>query len=186
MSVDLEEENRNLREQLAAQTELSESKLKAAAEQYRELAEAMEALQRRSADERELYEELMRMQDAAMEELSTPLIPVADDVLVMPLIGSIDATRGERILEAVLTGVTQRGAHAVIIDVSGIPRFHSLLAKLLLRAARAVRLLGAEMIVTGIGAAPARTLIELGLDLTQLRTCGELRVGIAQAMRKRS
>ena len=126
------------------------------------------------------------MQDSLLAELSTPLIPVAERVLVLPLIGSIDSARGQRILEVVLKGVSESRALVILVDISGINRFHPLLARLLVQAAHAVRLLGSEMVVSGVGATAARSLIEQGLDLAGLKTCGELRVGIEYAFRKRS
>jgi anti-anti-sigma regulatory factor len=148
------------------------------------LQSTVEQLQQRAESERELYEELMRMQDSQIAELSTPLLPVAERVLVMPIIGSIDQARTDRILETLLIGVTEQRARTVILDVSGIHRLHSLNASVLVRASQAVRLLGAELVITGIGASHARSLQELGIDLGTLVTRRELRAGIEYARRR--
>lgn len=160
MTQDLLQENRLLKEQLAA-------------------------LQERLASERELYEELMRMQDNLIVELSTPLLPVAERVLVMPVIGSIDQARAHRILEVLLKGVSEQRAHTVILDVSGIDRFHAVNASILLRATRAVRLLGAEVIITGVGAQHALALMALDLELGDLTMHRELRAGIEHALKRK-
>jgi len=185
MSETLTEENERLKAQLRAQIELQQSQEAAFSDEKRKLEETVEQLQQRAESERELYEELMRMQDNLIAELSTPLLPVADRVLVMPIIGSIDQVRAERILNVLLDGVTQQRAQTVILDVSGIHRLHSLNASVLVRAARAVRLLGSELIISGITPEHARNLLDLNIDLGDLKTCRELRAGIEAAVRRR-
>lgn len=179
----LAEELREQREQLSLCMAQLASERQESARKLGELEANIESLRDRLAGERELYEELMRMQDAAMAELSTPLIPVAERVLVLPLIGAIDDARAHRILEVVLQGATMQRARCVIIDVSGIPRFHATNAKLLFRLSRALRLLGAEMIVTGLSAAAAQALVGLNIDLRELTTRAELRAGVELALR---
>jgi rsbT co-antagonist protein RsbR len=180
----LAEELATQREQLSQCLAQLASERQESARKLAELESTVETLRERLDGERELYEELMRMQDAAMAELSTPLIPVAERVLVLPLIGAIDDTRAQRILEVVLQGATSRRARCVIIDVSGIPRFHATNAKLLFRLSRALRLIGAEMIITGLGAAAAQALVALDTDLRELTTRAELRAGIELALRQ--
>lgn len=185
MSETLTEENQRLRAELRALGEREKSREEAFSDEKRRLEATIEQLQQRAESERELYEELMRMQDNLIAELSTPLLPVAERVLVMPIIGSIDQLRAERILTVLLDGVTQQRAQTVILDVSGIHRLHSLNASVLVRAARAVRLLGAELIISGITPEHARNLLELAIDLSDLTTCRELRAGIEAALRRR-
>lgn len=180
----LAEELREQREQLSLCMAQLASERQESARKLGELEANIETLRDRLAGERELYEELMRMQDAAMAELSTPLIPVAERVLVLPLIGAIDDARAQRILEVVLQGATMQRARCVIIDVSGIPRFHATNAKLLFRLSRALRLLGAEMIITGLSAAAAQALVGLNIDLRELTTRAELRAGVELALRQ--
>lgn len=120
-----------------------------------------------------------------LAELSSPLIPLADGVLAMPLIGTIDAARAERIVETLLAGVEARRARTVILDVTGVRTIDTQVAEALLRAARAVRLLGAEAVLTGIGPEVAQTLVALGVDLRGVSTLASLRAGIEHARRRR-
>lgn len=132
-----------------------------------------------------LQEEIIRAQEESLLALSTPLIPVSERVLVMPLIGRINEGRAQRIIEVLLSGVTARGATHVILDVTGVPEADTEMADALIRASRAVRLLGANVILSGIQPAFARTLIELGVDVGGLVTQATLAGGIRAAMGRR-
>lgn len=133
-----------------------------------------------------LQQEVIDAQRQTLAEVSTPLIPVAEGVLVMPLIGAIDSARADRILQVLLAGVAGQQARAVILDITGVRAIDTLVADVLLRAARAVRLLGAEAILTGIGPDVARTLVDLGVDLGGLVTLGSLRDGVGHALARRT
>lgn len=126
-------------------------------------------------------ETIIRQQEASLLALSTPLIPISDRVLVMPLIGSVDSRRAEQVLGTLLQGVSERGAHSVILDVTGVTVIDTQVADTLMRAARAVGLLGANVIMTGIRPEVAQTLITLGVDLTGIVTCATLQSGITRA-----
>jgi rsbT co-antagonist protein RsbR len=128
-------------------------------------------------------EELIRSQANALTELSTPLIPISDHVVVMPLIGAMDAQRVEQVLETLLSGVSARRASVAILDITGVSVVDAHVANALLQAARAVRLLGAEVVLTGIRPDVALTLVGLGLDLTGIVTKGTLQAGILHATR---
>jgi rsbT co-antagonist protein RsbR len=128
-------------------------------------------------------EELIRSQANALTELSTPLIPISDHVVVMPLIGTMDAQRVEQVLETLLSGVSARRASVAILDITGVSVVDAHVADALLQAARAVRLLGAEVVLTGIRPDVALTLVGLGLDLTGIVTKGTLQAGILHATR---
>lgn len=131
-------------------------------------------------------QEQLRAQTSRLAELSTPVIPIGDDILVLPLIGSIDSARAQLIMEAMLEGVARTRAHTAIIDVTGVTGIDAHVADALLNVARAVRLLGAEVIVTGIRPEVARTLVVLGADLSSLASKGTLESGIAHAMTRRA
>lgn len=135
----------------------------------------------RDITSRKEAEALIRQQEASLLALSTPLIPMSEHVLVMPLIGSVDSHRAEQVLTTLLQGVSERGAHSVILDVTGVSVVDTQVADTLLRAARAVGLLGARVIMTGIRAEVAQTLIALGVDLSGIITCATLQSGIARA-----
>jgi rsbT co-antagonist protein RsbR len=142
---------------------------------------------KQAEDERaQLQEELVRQHAAIVAELSTPLVPVTDQVMVMPLVGRIDASRAERVLDALIGGMHESGAGFVILDITGVPEVDDAVADTLLRAARAVSLLGAEVVLTGIRAEVARRLIALETPLNHVVTHGTLKAGIAHALRSAS
>lgn len=129
-----------------------------------------------------LQQRVIDSQHRALEEMSTPLIPVAHGVLVMPLIGSVDPARAERIIEVLLAGVAAQRARAVIIDITGVRAIDTAVADGLLRAARSVKLLGADAILTGVGPTVAQTLVDLDVDLRGLVTLGDLHSGVRHAL----
>jgi rsbT co-antagonist protein RsbR len=139
-----------------------------------------EALRQKVTQEAELA-----AQAAALAELSTPLIPISDHVVVMPLIGAIDHQRAERVVEALLGGVASASARVAILDITGVPAVDSEIADALIRAARAVRLIGAEVVLTGIRPEVAQTLVAIGADLSGIPTRGTLWSGITYAMTRR-
>lgn len=133
-----------------------------------------------------LQEEIIAAQQAALRELSTPLIPISEGVLVMPLIGTMDSNRARQVMETLLTGVTRNSATSVILDITGLPVVDTQVANVLIQSTIAARLLGAEVILTGIGPEVAQTLISLGTDLQGITTPGTLQSGITYALRRRS
>jgi anti-anti-sigma regulatory factor len=128
-----------------------------------------------------LREEVIRMQAALLEELSTPLIPLSDRVVIMPLVGTIDSKRAGQVLEVLSQGVVARGARIAIIDITGVPTVDTHVASVLIRAAQAVRLLGAEVVLTGIRPKVAKSLVELRVELGGLVTRSNLQAGISYA-----
>ncbi len=115
-------------------------------------------------------------------ELSTPVVAVRERVLLMPLIGNIDAARADEIMQAILARVSTDVARVVILDVAGVPVLDTSAASSLVKAAQALRLLGAETILTGVGATAAKTIVRLGLDLSGFHTCSRLTDGIDLAL----
>ena len=141
---------------------------------------------RRAEQEREqLHDAIIQAQRAALHELKTPLIPLAEDVVVMPLIGSIDSQRALQVMETLLDGVSRQQARLAILDITGLMVMDSQVASVLLQAAQAVKLLGAEVLLTGIGAEVAQTLVGIGADLSGMKTPGTLQAGIAYALGRR-
>ena len=139
---------------------------------------------RRAAVEREaLQQQIIAAQQAALRELSTPLIPLAEGILAMPLIGTIDAARAAQILDTLLDGVAAQRARVAILDITGVRLVDAQVASALLNAARAVRLLGAHVILTGIRAEVAQALVLIGADLGDLTTRSTLQSGIASALK---
>ncbi|MET0645442.1 MAG: GAF domain-containing protein [Pyrinomonadaceae bacterium] len=138
--------------------------------------------QRAESERARLREEVIRVQDELLAQLSTPLIPLNPRVVLMPLVGDVDAKRARRILEALLRGLEQTRAPVAIIDITGVSNVDAHVADTLVAAARAARLLGTEVILTGIRAGVARTLVRLGTELTGLNTRKTLQEGIALAL----
>lgn len=145
----------------------------------RDVTERKQAEAERTA----LQQQIIEAQQVALRELSTPIIPISDKVLIMPLIGSIDSRRAQQVLETLLDGVAAQRAETVIIDITGVQMVDTQVANALFRAAQAVRLLGARVILTGIQPRIAHTLVQLGVDLRQVDTRGTLQAGIAAALR---
>lgn len=138
--------------------------------------------QRAEAERARLREEVIRVQDELLAQLSTPLIPLNPRVVLMPLVGDMDAKRARRTLEALLRGLERTRAPVAIIDITGVSNVDAHVADTLVAAARAARLLGTEVILTGIRAGVARTLVRLGTDLAGLHTRKSLQEGIDCAL----
>jgi anti-anti-sigma factor len=119
-----------------------------------------------------------------VQELSTPVVPLVQGVLVMPLVGSIDSRRGQQILERLLQVVERERARIVLVDITGVPVVDSAVAEILLQATQAVRLLGGEAVLVGITPEVAQTLVSLGVDLTEVITRSDLQGGVTYATQK--
>jgi rsbT co-antagonist protein RsbR len=117
-----------------------------------------------------------------IRSLSMPILSVSRDVELVPIIGGLDAARGEEFLERLLERVSAAGARVVILDVTGAESLDDAVAARLLSATRAVRLLGAEVILCGVSPALARAAVRLDLDLSALRPQRDLAAAIASAL----
>ncbi|EYF00819.1 PAS domain-containing protein [Chondromyces apiculatus] len=145
---------------------------------------SMDITQRRraEADNRRLQEEIIRMQEESLRALSTPLIPIAEGVVVMPLIGSVNGTRAQQVMEALLEGVSRHRASIAILDVTGVTFVDRQVADALIRAAQAVSLLGSNVVLTGVRPEMARTLVEIGADLHGIVVHSTLQSAIQYAL----
>jgi rsbT co-antagonist protein RsbR len=130
-------------------------------------------------------DEYIQMQTGLLAELSTPLIPLTQAVVVMPLIGSIDSRRAQQVLDTLLNGITERHARIAILDITGVPIVDTHVAGALIRAAQAAQLLGAQVVLTGIRPEVAQTLVGMGTELRGIITRSDLQSGIAFATRIR-
>jgi anti-anti-sigma regulatory factor len=154
------------------------------AELQREIAERKRA-QEESA---QLQQEVIEAQRRTLQELSTPIIPVMDRIIVMPLIGGIDDMRARDITRRLLAGIRQHRARVVIVDITGVPAVDSGVANYLTRAIQAARLKGARTIVTGISDAVAETVVDLGIDWigsesgAEINTLNDLQTGLLAAL----
>jgi rsbT co-antagonist protein RsbR len=140
---------------------------------------------REEQERQEMQEQLIAVQQAALRELATPLIPLAEGVIVMPLVGVIDSNRAQQILETLLEGIAARQADIAILDITGVRVVDTQVADALLRAAQAAKLLGSQVVLTGIGPEIAQTLVTLGGDLSGIVTRSSLQSGIAYALERR-
>ncbi|OAN49717.1 histidine kinase [Chloroflexus islandicus] len=141
--------------------------------------------QRRVERERQtlvMQEQIIQAQQAIVRELSTPLIPIADGVVAMPLIGAIDSARAQQIMETLLDGVNRYRASVAILDITGVKVIDTQIAGALIRSAQAARLLGAQVMLTGINPEIAQTLIHIGIEFHEVVTRATLQEGIAYAL----
>jgi len=136
----------------------------------------------------ELAEKIATIEEqrVAIRELSTPVIEVWDGVLCLPIVGVMDTTRGAEMTEVLLRTVTEKNAKCAIIDVTGIEVMDTGTADHFLRSARAVRLLGAECVLTGISPSIAQTIVHMGAELSGLTTYRSLRDALKEYNRSRS
>ena len=148
----------------------------------RERAALQEQMLQTERARAELQEQMLRAQSERLAELSTPLIPITESIMVMPLVGSMDSERANQIMDAALNGAAHSGAKVVILDITGLRHMDTSIADSLLKTARALRLLGAHAILTGIRTVVAQTLVGLGVDLSTLETRSTLQSGIAFAL----
>lgn len=128
------------------------------------------------------WEKTVSLQKIALQELSAPLIPVFDNIVVMPLVGTIDTERAKQIMENLLMGVVKHRAEVVLIDITGVPVVDTMVAHHIIRASEAVRLVGAKCLLVGIRPEIAQTIVTLGIDLSQLITKNSLQKGIETAL----
>lgn len=128
-------------------------------------------------------ERVIRQQQEAIRELSTPVLPVRERLLILPIIGVIDPQRARQLTEQLLRGIRTNRAKVVVIDITGVAAMDATVANHLVQTVEASRLLGATVIVTGLSPEIAQTLVTIGVDLSKMNTVGDLQGGIEQAER---
>lgn len=128
-------------------------------------------------------EEVIAQQSCSIIELTTPVVRLWDEIVVLPLMGVIDTLRAQKITESLLRAITKIEARVAIIDVTGVPVIDTRVAQYLIDAMTAARMVGAEVIITGVSTDAAQTLVRLRVDLSPLRTKGSLRTGFAEALK---
>ena len=128
-------------------------------------------------------QEIIGDQQEAIREISTPVLQIREQVLILPIVGVVDTHRARQITESVLKAIRARRARAVVMDVTGVPLVDSKVAKHLAQTCEAARLMGALVIVTGISQEIAQTLVTIGADLSNVRTLGDLQSGIEEVER---
>ena len=128
-------------------------------------------------------ERIIRLQQEAIRELSTPVLQVRERLLILPIIGAIDPQRARQLTEQLLRGIRANRAKVVVIDITGVPSVDSTVADHLVQTVDASRLMGATVIVTGLSSELAQTLVTIGVDLAKMKTVGDLQGGIEEAER---
>lgn len=128
-------------------------------------------------------EQTIREQQAAIRELSTPVLRVRDRLLILPMVGAIDPPRARQLTEQLLYGVRNHRAKVVVIDITGVPIMDTNVANHLILTVEAAKLLGATVIVSGVSADIANTMVRIGVNLRRLVTVGDLQGGIEEAER---
>jgi len=128
-------------------------------------------------------ERIIRQQQEAIRELSTPVLQVRERLLILPIIGLIDPQRARQLTEQLLRGIRTNRARVVVIDITGVAAMDATVANHLVQTVEASRLFGATVIVTGLSPEIAQTLVTIGVDLGKMNTVGDLQGGIEEAER---
>ena len=128
-------------------------------------------------------ERIIRQQQEAIRELSTPVLQVRERLLILPIIGLIDPQRARQLTEQLLQAIRANRAKVVVMDITGVPSIDSNVANYLVQTVDASRLMGANVIVTGLSPEIAQTLVVIGVDLSKMDTVGDLQGGIEKAER---
>jgi rsbT co-antagonist protein RsbR len=129
-------------------------------------------------------ERVIRQQQEAIRELSTPVLQVRERLLILPIVGILDSQRARQLTEQLLQGIRTNRAKVVVIDVTGVPDIDSTVANHLVQTVEASRLMGASVIITGLSPEIAQTLVTIGVDLSKMNAVGDLQGGIEEAERR--
>ncbi|HEY6077613.1 MAG TPA: protoglobin domain-containing protein [Polyangiaceae bacterium] len=128
-------------------------------------------------------QEIISQQSRALIDMSTPIAALSDGVLMLPIVGIVDSRRAQDIMRRMLEQVSERQAVAFILDISGVAVVDTAVANHLIRMTKAARLMGCEAIVSGVSAQVAETIVELGIDVGEMKTTGNLKDALKVAFR---
>jgi rsbT co-antagonist protein RsbR len=128
-------------------------------------------------------ERVIRQQQDAIRELSTPVLQVRERLLILPIIGVLDSERARQLTEHLLRGIRMHRARVVVVDITGVADVDAAVANHLVQAVDACRLMGAGVIITGLSSEIAQTLVTIGVDLSKMNTVGDLQGGLEEAER---
>jgi anti-anti-sigma regulatory factor len=129
-------------------------------------------------------ENLIRDQQSAIRELSTPVLQVREGLLILPIIGVLDSHRARQLTQDLLQAIRAQRAKMVVMDITGVPVVDTQVANHLLQTVEAARLMGADIILTGLSPEIAQTVVRLGVNLRTVNTMGDLQQGIDEAERR--
>ncbi|MFM7652505.1 MAG: PAS domain S-box protein [Vulcanococcus sp.] len=113
--------------------------------------------------------------DRTLQEMSTPVTPIWEGILLLPLVGIVDSTRTDDVMRKTLDRISQTGSRMFILDISGVPTVDTAVANQLIKITKATRIMGCETLVSGVASSIAHTIVELGVDISELRTTATLR-----------
>ncbi len=130
-------------------------------------------------------EEVIRRQQTDMLELSTPVIELAEGIIALPLIGTLDSNRAQTVMEVLLESIVSSNADIAIIDITGVPTVDTLVAQHLMKTVAAARLMGADCLISGIRPQIAQTIVQLGIDLGHVHTKASLADAFKLALKQR-
>jgi methyl-accepting chemotaxis protein len=119
-----------------------------------------------------------------LEEMSTPVMPIWDGILLLPLIGVVDSSRTDQAVTKTLERINETRARVFLLDISGVPAVDTAVANQLLKISKATQLMGCETVISGLSPAIARTMVELGVEVGEVRTTATLRDAFAIALRR--
>lgn len=176
----LEEANLTLQQRSVELEQQITQREAAQAELEKEIINREKAQQERE----QLQKELIGAQAKLIRDLSTPIIPVTDDIIILPLIGSVNAERAKDIIRSLLEGITEHKAKVVIIDITGVSDIDVDVADYLDKAIQAARLKGTRTIITGVSDAVAEIVTDLGINWNDIETLRDLRTGLNKALRR--
>ncbi len=128
-------------------------------------------------------EKIIREQQEAIRELSTPVLQIRDGLLLLPAVGVLDSGRARQMTDQLLHAIRANRAKVVVIDITGVPAVDSMVANHLVQVVEAARLLGAHAILTGLSTDVAQTVVRIGIDLRKVQTAGNLQDGLDEADR---
>src|SRR5436190_23616775 len=128
-------------------------------------------------------EGVIASQQQAIRQLSTPVLQLRSGLLILPVVGALDRDRLDQMRALLLEAVRERRARAVVLDVTGVPEIDSVAANALIGSVVSARMMGAEVIISGLSAEISQTLVTVGIDLSSVVSAGDLQAGIELAER---
>jgi rsbT co-antagonist protein RsbR len=128
-------------------------------------------------------ESTIEVQQDAIRELSTPVLPLRDGMLILPVVGVVDSHRAHQLTQHLLEAIRQSRATVAVVDITGVPSVDSKVANHFIQTVEAAKLMGTIVILTGLSPAIAKALVTLGVDLSKLNTVGDLQGGVEEAER---
>jgi methyl-accepting chemotaxis protein len=151
-----------------------------AAQQVAENARELEAALEQAREAEQMREEL----DRSLQEMSTPVTPIWDEILLLPLVGVVDSTRTDDVMRKTLTRINETQSKVFILDISGVPTVDTAVANQLIKITKATRLMGCETVISGLSPSIAHTMVDLGVDVGDVRTTANLRDAFKIALRQ--